>query len=97
MMNPRSSMISDRKERDGNDIKNQVSQLDENRRIQWIDVAKGIGIYAIWIGHMGSVVGMSYEYVFQWHVNLFFFLSGCVENYNKRTGIKWAISIFVWL
>lgn len=81
-------MISDRKERDSNDIKNQANQSDGNRRIQWIDVAKGIGIYAIWIGHMGSVAGMSYEYVFQWHVNLFFFLSGCVENYNKRTGIN---------
>lgn len=51
-------------------------------RIKYLDVAKFIGIFCIFLGHFGSSAGYAYEFVFIFHVPLFFFLSGCAENLN---------------
>lgn len=53
-------------------------------RVAWLDVARAIGIYAIYLGHFGETAGPAYRFVFQFHVPLFFFLSGCAETYNKE-------------
>lgn len=58
--------------------------MSVKNRIQWIDAAKFIGIYCIWLGHMGEQAGLSYPFVFSFHVPLFFFLSGCVESLNHK-------------
>lgn len=58
----------------------------EKKRINWIDVAKFWGMFLIYIGHFGSTSGLIYEWAFTFHVPLFFFLSGCLKNYN--TGHK---------
>lgn len=50
-----------------------------DKRIKWIDVAKFIGIFAIYLGHFGSKAGYAYQYVFSFHVALFFFLAGNVD------------------
>lgn len=55
-----------------------------NKRIQWIDAAKFIGIYCIWLGHMCEHAGLAYPFVYVFHVPLFFFLSGCVESFNHK-------------
>ena len=57
-------------------------ELKENR-IDYIDVAKAIGIFAIWLGHYGTDAGYAYLWVFTWHVPLFFFLSGCTVHMEK--------------
>lgn len=57
-------------------------ELKENR-IDYIDVAKAIGIFAIWLGHYGTDAGDAYLWVFTWHVPLFFFLSGCMVHMEK--------------
>lgn len=54
------------------------------KRIAWIDIAKFFGIFAIYLGHFGAEAGRSFYFVFSHHVALFFFLSGCMENYNKE-------------
>jgi len=56
-------------------------------RVKWIDIAKFFGIFAIYLGHFGELAGRSYPFVFTHHVPLFFFISGCVENYNKEENI----------
>ena len=43
-------------------------------RLDWVDVAKGIGILSVIAGHMG--VGAINRIVFPWHMPLFFILSG---------------------
>lgn len=48
-------------------------------RIRWLDVMKCLGIFAIYLGHLGPSVGYSYDFVFSHHVALFFFASGCAE------------------
>ncbi len=61
-------------------------------RIRWIDIAKFFGIFAIYLGHFGGLVGKSYYFVFSHHVPLFFFISGCMEIYNREDNlVKYVI------
>lgn len=61
-------------------------------RIKWVDVAKFLGIFAIYLGHFGTTAGMTRDFVFIYHVPLFFFLSGCMSTLdNEKNILK-----FVW-
>lgn len=53
-------------------------------RIQWIDTAKFLAIFAVYLGHMGAAAGSNHSFVFYYHVPLFFFLSGCTSTYDKN-------------
>lgn len=57
------------------------------KRIHWIDTARFLGIFAIYLGHMGENAGNSSEFVFLYHVAFFFFLSGCMDTYDKEDKI----------
>lgn len=57
------------------------------KRIKWIDTARFLGIFAIYLGHFGNASGKSFEFVFQFHVALFFLISGCMSNYDKEKSI----------
>lgn len=56
----------------------------ENRRFDWVDTARGIGILLVVYGHVldglrkGSsyVPGFTYDVIYSFHLALFFFLSG---------------------
>lgn len=61
-------------------------------RVKWIDVAKFLGIFAIYLGHCGKDAGYAYKFVFAYHVPFFFFLSGCMSNYNNENNF----GEFVW-
>ena len=52
------------------------------QRIAWLDVAKAIGIYAIYLGHFGDAAGPAYKFVFQFHVPLFFFQM-CIRDSDR--------------
>ncbi len=58
--------------------------MDLNQRIAWIDVAKFLGIFAIYLGHFNVQAGKAYLFVFSFHVPLFFFLSGCVASLREE-------------
>nr|MBQ8251770.1 acyltransferase family protein [Lachnospiraceae bacterium] len=53
------------------------------KRIDWIDIAKGIGIICIVLGHLGN--GKINSIVYTFHVPLFFFLSGFLLNIEGKT------------
>ena len=57
---------------------------EKNNRIEWIDICKYLGILAIYIGHFGTDAGSAFKFVFTYHVPLFFFLSGCMDTYDKE-------------
>ncbi len=59
----------------------------KKERVQWVDVAKGIGIFLIYLGHFGESAGRSTPFVFTFHVALFFFLSGCMNYYDHEERI----------
>lgn len=52
-------------------------------RIKWIDIAKFFGMILIYLGHF-SKIGRYRSFIFLFHVPLFFFISGCNENYDKE-------------
>ena len=45
-------------------------------RIEWVDIAKGIGIILVVIGHMVKGNGIVGQSIWAFHMPLFFFLSG---------------------
>lgn len=53
----------------------------EDNRIDWIDMAKGYGIILVYLGHMD--MGKYTNWIYSFHMPLFFFLSGCV--FRKET------------
>ncbi len=61
-----------------------LTESSANTRVNWLDVAKIIGIFCIYLGHFQYYAGYSYDFVFRFHVPLFFFLAGCAENFNTR-------------
>lgn len=52
-------------------------------RVPWIDVARCIGIFAIYLGHLADPDGQIRKFVFMFHVPLFFFLAGCTERFQR--------------
>lgn len=48
----------------------------KNKRIDWIDVSKGIGVILLVIGHMPSIPYVIQNWIYSFHMPLFFFLSG---------------------
>ena len=56
-------------------------------RIKWINMAKFFGIFAIYVGHFGAAAGNAYDFVFAFHVPLFFFLSGCTERLSSEKNL----------
>lgn len=63
-----------------------------SQRYEWVDALKFLGIFAIYIGHLGNVSGRFYEFVFLYHVQIFFFSAGFFASYNKKIGIAKFIS-----
>lgn len=59
--------------------------METVKRIEWLDIFKGIAIILIVVGHLN--VGSSVKsFIYSFHVPLFLFASGIV--YKKRDGIK---------
>ncbi len=44
------------------------------KRIEWVDIARGIGIILVILGHIG--IGKVGKFIYSFHIPLFFFLSG---------------------
>lgn len=61
-------------------------------RVEWIDILKLLGMVAIFSGHLGFETGGLNQFVFAYHVALFFFASGLtaytLENLNFWQAIK---------
>lgn len=50
-------------------------------RIQYIDTAKCLGIFAIYLGHIAAAGSRLQSFIFIYQVPLFFFLSGAMKRY----------------
>lgn len=53
------------------------------KRVSWIDVAKGIGIVFVTLGHM-SDLGLARTWIYSFHIPLFFFLAGCTFSNSRN-------------
>lgn len=56
--------------------------------IKWLDVAKGIGIISVFLGHTIFSDEMWRIWIYSFHMPLFFFLSGITYNETKYDKIK---------
>lgn len=66
-----------------------ATELTTKPRIAWVDVAKILGMFAIFVGHLTPKTGDNFiKWVFIFNVPLFFFLAGCMETKNQRTFFK---------
>ena len=54
-----------------------------SQRLEYIDIAKGIGIFLVVIGHCVDRGGLPSIYIFSFHMPLFFILSGLCFNEKK--------------
>lgn len=70
--------------RKGENMVETVNKHISKTRIQWLDVMKCFGIFAIYLGHFGPESGYSHDFVFTHHVTLFFFVSGCTEALSRN-------------
>lgn len=59
----------------------------KTRRIEWIDVFKLLGLVAIFCGHLGNKTGGLHDFVFLFHVPLFFFASGIFADRLENLSI----------
>ncbi len=63
-------------------------KLTESKRIEWIDIAKGIGILFVVYGHINYAPGLIGPAIYAFHMPLFFILSGmvfCKDKYKSYT------------
>lgn len=56
--------------------------MDNTKRIDWIDVAKGVGIFLMVMGHTSMPDAVN-RWIYSFHMPLFFLLSGLVFNPDK--------------
>jgi acyltransferase len=54
-----------------------------NKREDYLDVAKGITLFLVVLGHLVSFRGTAYTWIFSFHMMLFFFVSGYEFNAKK--------------
>ena len=62
-----------------------MSLSESKKRIDWIDMAKGYGMLAVIIAHICS--GPLHEWIYTFHMPLFFFLSGYVFSNKEEFNI----------
>lgn len=55
------------------------------KRIGWVDVAKGIGIILVILGHMPTIPIIIRLWIFSFHMPLFFFVSGYLYNVKDES------------
>ena len=70
-----------------------MTNITENRkmRLEWVDISKGIGILLVIIGHCVYIGGSIHNWIFSFHMPLFFILSGMFikdEPVQKFVGKK---------
>ncbi len=56
-----------------------------NNRIEWIDICKGLGMILVVLGHTGlsNISQVAYDWIYSFHMPLFYLLSGLCFNNNK--------------
>ncbi len=57
-----------------------MSKTVENRRIEWIDVAKGVGICLVVIGHIPGMNERIINLIYSFHMPFFFILTGILVS-----------------
>ena len=65
-------------------VQNEIKTSYE--RIEWLDLSKGIGIFLVIAGHCLNVNTTPFHLIFEFHMPLFFLLSG--YTYSRKMGFR---------
>lgn len=69
-----------------------MSNLSFNKnRIQYIDIARGMGIILVYIGHVLPPGNLIRSFIFLFHMPLFFFISGYLIDEHKQGFIRFSM------
>lgn len=61
-----------------------MNSIIKNERLIWVDALKFVAIFWIYLGHFGDNGGALFPFVFTFHVQLFFFISGLFHTGCKN-------------
>lgn len=69
-----------------------VEKVMEKKRIEWVDMARGIGILLVIYGHsmrdemriVSPLLDYTYRFVYSFHMSFFFWLSGCTYRLGRK-------------
>ena len=70
--------------------------MSHSKRIEWIDIAKGIGIILVVLGHClrddmrinSSFIDFLYQLIYSFHMGLFFSISGYLYGSKRKQNSK---------
>ena len=65
--------------------------MDDKKRITYIDLAKGIGIALIVLGHAYTKSSFLVTLVYSFHIPLFFIVSGILFDEEKDISAQWLL------
>lgn len=54
--------------------------MQDKKRIEWIDTLRFIGIFSIYLSHLGEQAGYFFPFGYRYQTPLFFFVAGAMEN-----------------
>lgn len=58
---------------------------EKKSRVKWIDIARIIALFAVYMTHTGAGAGFAYSFGFKFAVQTFFLISGCMAFYDKES------------
>lgn len=62
-----------------------MAESIQKKRIEWVDIAKGIAIVLVCLGHR-NVPGWLTKWIYSFHMPAFFFLAGYTTRYSSYKG-----------
>lgn len=64
--------------------------MADSKRIEWIDLCKGLGIFLVVIGHtsIAQISQTLYDWIYSFHMPMFYMLSGMVFNPVKYSSFR---------
>lgn len=67
-----------------------------NKRLAWIDIAKGLGIIAVVISHFAPKGTTFYQSIYWWHMPLFFMIGGFFVKPLTRRALPHYLKTKIW-
>ena len=71
-------------------MKNKIDLKQNVSRKTYVDVARGMALFLVVLGHLVQIGGKAFTWIFSFHMMLFFFLSGYVFNSDKYANFSFS-------
>ncbi|MBE5882340.1 MAG: hypothetical protein E7289_08560 [Lachnospiraceae bacterium] len=72
-----------------------MSSMENEKRMRWLDMARGVALLFVMIGHCISSKSVLHHVLFTFHVPFFFVISGYLYRYKKNSFLKDMVQLAV--